>query len=335
MSRLRLPSRIRREVRQRCGFGCVICGKIGCEIHHLNGYPEAQALIGLTYDPTPADRLCLLCFECHGKHKANRLSNETVERANREPANRKAFASPPESLDYWGERVTLRFGTLSYSCGNPAWGAPPQFPLTIDGVPILGLRFSAKRIFVNALFFDEANELQLWIEDNDLVFRTDAWDVEYVGQTLTVRNGRREIAWRLRFSPPDALEIESGTFFCNGERVTITGDAIDISGQVRLSNLSIRLCNIGLAVGESGVKCAGAAILVPDERRRPFFGSRVIQSLPNIPDGGIGRLIVARRTCVSIEGPTLLSGSMMAHPTLGYFDPGWRLLSSREISLGI
>ncbi len=65
-----IPLPIQREVRQRCGFGCVICGFPLYEYDHLKGWPNVQEHI--------ASDITLLCDKHHREATSGLLPREKV-----------------------------------------------------------------------------------------------------------------------------------------------------------------------------------------------------------------------------------------------------------------
>jgi hypothetical protein len=72
-----IPEPIRRQVRQECGFGCVVCGFAIIQYHHFEP-PFEQAVI---HDP---NGIALLCGHCHDLARSC-WSKEKVARARRHP----------------------------------------------------------------------------------------------------------------------------------------------------------------------------------------------------------------------------------------------------------
>src|SRR5436190_17564410 len=79
-----IPEPIKRAVRQRCGFGCIICGSAVVQYHHFS--PEYA-------DATEhrAEGITLLCGRCHDK--VRQAGPEEIERYNAAPfCKREGFA---------------------------------------------------------------------------------------------------------------------------------------------------------------------------------------------------------------------------------------------------
>ena len=74
-----LNAGIMREVRQRCGFGCVICGRPIYEYDHILGWAKVKRHV--------ASEITLLCDNHHREKTAGFLPNERVIEADKAPFN--------------------------------------------------------------------------------------------------------------------------------------------------------------------------------------------------------------------------------------------------------
>ena len=73
-----IPEPVKREVRQRCGFGCVVCGSAIVQYHHFNPlFEEAQVHF--------ADGINLLCGKCHDKVTRGMIGDRQVREADAYP----------------------------------------------------------------------------------------------------------------------------------------------------------------------------------------------------------------------------------------------------------
>ncbi len=73
-----IPGDVRRAIRKRCGFGCVICGAALYEYHHFNpAYVDA-----VEHNP---NNIALLCGSHHDKATKGMLSDVTVREASLHP----------------------------------------------------------------------------------------------------------------------------------------------------------------------------------------------------------------------------------------------------------
>jgi hypothetical protein len=97
-----MPLPIQREVRQRCGFGCVVCGLPLYEYDHLLGWANVQRHL--------AEEITLLCDQHHREKGAGLLPNEVIIEANRRPHNLKTGVSKPYDLHYSGSECEIVMG---------------------------------------------------------------------------------------------------------------------------------------------------------------------------------------------------------------------------------
>ena len=85
-----IPSEIKREVRKRCGFGCVVCGSAIYEYEHFDPeFKDAKEHI--------ADGIALLCPTDHRRKEKKLLSREKYLEA---IANPKAFETNKAYTDW-------------------------------------------------------------------------------------------------------------------------------------------------------------------------------------------------------------------------------------------
>lgn len=186
---------VRRKIRQRCGFGCVICGLAYYDYEHFDpDFKDAKA-----HDPAG---MTLLCPRCNQRRARGTLSAATVARANSNPKCKQVgFAF--ESFDLGHEPFTVIFAgvgftkciTLVQVCGTSILSFKP--PEEAEG-PVL----------LSGIFADSTGATTLRIVDNEWFAGDESWDVEVVGAKHTIRRGPRDIALEFRVVPPHTLIVE-------------------------------------------------------------------------------------------------------------------------------
>ncbi|MBK3459245.1 HNH endonuclease [Pseudomonas haemolytica] len=198
-----VPADIRREVRRRCGFGCVICGLSYYDYEHFApDFSEARE-----HDP---EGMTLLCSQCNQKRARKRLSAETVARANENPkCKQQGFAS--ETLDFGTSPMSVWFGTMCFvEC---------DILILVSGTSVLSVRppeESGTPFLLSGQLTDCKGVVTLKIVDN-VWSATDAnWDVEVVGPKIVIRRGAGDIALQIKMSPPHELFIEKIDMYING-----------------------------------------------------------------------------------------------------------------------
>jgi hypothetical protein len=106
-----IPQPMQREVRQRCSFGCVICGHPLYEYHHIVPYSDARK--------HEEDNLTLLCDSHHREATAGFLTLEQVAAANASPYNVVHGVSAPFALHFSGTEFNVEIGSNHLSGGMP------------------------------------------------------------------------------------------------------------------------------------------------------------------------------------------------------------------------
>jgi len=240
-----IPADVKRIVRQRDGFGCVVCGKAIHDYEHFD--PEfADAT---KHDPAG---IILLCISCHGKKTRGFLSKQTIAAARQNPkCKQKGFSfeefdigtAPPEiSIGDFGatdvDTLIEIFGTKILSISTPA---EAHLPFTI-----------------NALLTDRNGNTILKIVDNEWQSSVENWDVETGGGKITIRHGPGDIVLVIRTEPPSKLIIERLDMYHRGASIKCReGQPISITmpdgGIIVGERVTVRGCEIGIKIDSQGI----------------------------------------------------------------------------------
>lgn len=148
-----IPEKIKREVRQRCGFGCVICGLPIYDYEHMKEWAKVKEHI--------AEDITLLCPEHHREKTAGRLPVEIVKEANRTPYNHQHSHSKSMQLYYKGDSCIFMIGSNNFSVESDKKSPSILIPLMVDGFPVLSFVIKDKQLLLNANVFDKKNNLIL------------------------------------------------------------------------------------------------------------------------------------------------------------------------------
>lgn len=215
-----IPLPVQREVRQRCGFGCVICGLPLYEYEHLLGWANVKRHV--------AEEITLLCDRHHREKTNGLLPLEAVLKADKAPFNLRSGESSPYDLYFSGDTCEVTMGTNSFVATNYGYGTQ-VVPLVIDGIPIVGFILGDDHLLLNVNIFDECNELALRIQNNVVTYRTSNWDVSLTGRDLIVREGKGKILLDIRFDVPNKVHIRRAMLRYSGIEVRITQDHLKIT----------------------------------------------------------------------------------------------------------
>jgi trigger factor len=232
---------IKREVRQRCAFGCVICGLPLYEYDHLVPYSEVGA--------HHAANLVLLCDKHHREKTSGLLPIQQVTAASANPANARAGQSAAYQLHYADRECEADIASNVYVWPELAEGVMTA-PLVVDDTPLVLFRMQDGHLLLTVQLFDENNEMLVQILDNELVYSVDQWDVQFEGLELTVRAAHREIFVRMKFKPPSRVEIDRGHIWRNGVEMELWPDRLVLRPGMTIStNHGVR-CPLGIAIGD-------------------------------------------------------------------------------------
>ena len=249
-----VPADVKREVRKRCGFGCVICGLGFYDYEHFDpDFADAT-------EHNPAG-MTLLCSQCNQKRARGRLSVETVAAANAKPkCLQRGFSN--ELFDFGPQPIEVGFAGVSfYDC---------RHLIVVNDRPLLSVSppsVPGEPVLLSGFFADATGKVTLRIKDNVWAATSENWDVECVGSRITVRSGPGAISLVLRMEPPIGLVVERlemrayGVYFRGDEDVL----EISMNGHDwnRWQGCSVRHCTIGIAI-ENGPRAANDTIYQPD-----------------------------------------------------------------------
>jgi trigger factor len=233
-----IPEPIKREVRQKCGFGCVICGKPIWQYDHIEEFADVQE--------HKLDNIVLLCPDHHADKTSGRLSKEVIRRFAAAPAN----VGKDETAPY---RPLMLAQSPQVEIGSNVWEwqcDPTQdgevILLMIANVRIVGLALENGFLLLNVLFKDHSGNVILEIDRGEMKVSTGVWDYRFEGRLLTINSAARHISLQMQFSergvnivrgamslPPNEVKISSSgvsvvtsgrpVFAFSGDRYTIQG----------------------------------------------------------------------------------------------------------------
>lgn len=193
-----IPDPVKREVRRKSKFGCVICraGLFDYE-HIIPEFEDAKA-----HDP---EKICCLCGSCHAKVTRGHLSKTFIQKKYEECKSADPDDLPPpfDFLDFHDGKAQLKVGGITYDPGV-------RCILEYHGLDVIRVAPGSSDVpgGINAAFLDSDGENTLLIDDNVWLGAVDAWDIEVVGPRITVRKNKGSVAIRLRLEPPGKIVIE-------------------------------------------------------------------------------------------------------------------------------
>jgi hypothetical protein len=235
-----IPLPIQREVRRRCGFGCVVCGLPLYDYDHLLGWANVHRHV--------ADEITLLCDQHHREKGTGLLPPAIVDAANRSPHNLRAGVSKPYDLHYSGNECEIVIGGNSFSTKDAGYGTK-LLPVSVDGTPLLAFVLGDGHLLLSLNVFDAYNQLVLQIKNNQLLHSSAPWDIQLAGHNLVVREAERRILVDIGFEPPSRIVINRGRFLRNVE-ILVRPDRIVIANNGEtFSGIRTRNWPAGIVIG--------------------------------------------------------------------------------------
>jgi HNH endonuclease len=235
-----IPDAIKREVRQRCGFGCIFCGLPIYEYEHVSPWSEVR-------EHRP-DNLVLLCPNHHAEFTRGQRSKSEIEGAARNPHNLATGAVHHvfhvNRLPYEVLLATNVFeGVLNV--------------LVIDNEPIIRVEKllpGSGEFGLTASIYDRDHRQVLRIFQNEWVASSSEWDIEQQGPRLTIRSEKSNILLQIRAEPPSRIAFEKGSLFYKGFEVSFAEGAVFLHGKnaVTLSNVGFSGCRTALTLRTGG-----------------------------------------------------------------------------------
>jgi len=244
-----IPLPIQREVRQRCGFGCVICGMPLYEYEHMEEWANVKRHV--------AEEITLLCDQHHREKTGGLLPKEVVRDANKNPFNLRKGVSKPYSLHFSGKTAEVEIGGNSFTCDDQGYGTA-MVPISVDGTPLIGLIMADGHLLLNLVIFDEFNTPVLHIKNNQLYYSITPWDIQLIGTKLSIREAHRKILIEIDFKPPNKVIVNRGRFLKNGVEILVRPQNILITNNSTLiSGCHAHNCYGGLIIGHHEQRLGG------------------------------------------------------------------------------
>ncbi|MFJ5180035.1 SEC-C metal-binding domain-containing protein [Pseudomonas fulva] len=211
-----IPSEVRRTVRQRDGFGCIVCGSFFYHYDHL-GIEFKDAKLH------EADNIVLLCGGCHDRKNRGALSTETIKIAAKNPrCKQKSFSWGP--LDTGLEHPIVQMGSLIASNVKSL--------IRVDGEDVFSISPPSEEgspFTINAKIYDRGGRLILRIVESEVQVLGISWDVEVVGQRVIIRSFSGIFDLILRVEPPRKIIIERMNMVYKGLAISCSeGKALSV-----------------------------------------------------------------------------------------------------------
>lgn len=228
-----IPSGIKRLVRQKCKFGCVICGSPIYDYEHLEEYSIVQE--------HSVDNIYLLCPN-HHRLKSNGAITKDFIRQKLNSLNRDS--TTPQKIFQT---------TYSLILGNniiQQFRAPSGYFFDIMGKDFFKLKVSDE-LLIDACIHDRNGNPAIRILNNEYKIYDKMWDVEWdpIGVRLIFRNNPRNIVIDIKFQPKDnSIQLLGKLYFDSFRFLDVKNEGIFYNGVMLASGNRIINAQCGVAV---------------------------------------------------------------------------------------
>jgi trigger factor len=233
-----------RKVRQRCGFGCVVCGLPLYQYDHILGWAKVRRHL--------AEEITLLCDKHHREKTVGLLPDKEVRKANSDPYNRRIGVSKPYDLHYEGKECTVKLGSNVFTAEDDGPGTQ-IVPVSVDGIPLIAVTLVGGHLLLSLRLYDEFNNIVMVVQNNELIYVPAPWDIEFVGRNLIVREASRKILIDMHFLVPNTIEIPRARLLCNGVELLVKPEYMATSNGWAMKDCKTVAtpgrCAVGLMIG--------------------------------------------------------------------------------------
>jgi len=230
--------------------------------------------------------LTLVCPKHHDEITKTLLVEAAVREANENPRNLQVGVLTRQPLYFSGESLLVDIGG-NIAMHNNFQGDSAPCILMIDDQPIIGFKKQGIELLLRIVILDDQNRPVLVIHDSELLYGVfGAWDIEWVGTTLTIREKKRHVLIRITFKPPDRIVIDKARILCNGIEILVGKDHMFLSNDCRIFN--------GNIAGNRGISYFFGHPAIHGHRDTDFVDKHAGYKIINIPRHGVDR-VAARR----------------------------------------
>ena len=197
-----IPADLKRQIRRKSFYGCVLCGNPIIEYHHIKDWCIVKE--------HTADNLVALCPTCHYRATIGELTPERVTRLKMNPYNSKLKTVSKNFFMNHHEASTIKLGSVKIKASGTI--------LRVHNDSIISLRLDDEgNTLLSLKIHDENHNLIAQVIDNEWIANiTDQiWDITFNKGVLDIRCSSHKV-WLKVITTSDTLELEGKTYFDNG-----------------------------------------------------------------------------------------------------------------------
>ena len=261
MTRPHIKSEIKRRVRQKCKFGCVICRCPIYDYEHFDEYTQVKE--------HRAENIFLICPTCHRK-KGTLYGRDLILQKIKE-INTDATKAETISIDAY-----------TFELGNNTIGVfhdGVSFGLSLPNGTHWSFSNANGRCLINSTIIDSQLGKVIEIHDNELVINTGVYDIEFSGGRLVIKKSAGDVVLNLAFKGDEnKLSVTGKLEYSANKTIIINNTGIYCEAQLLVSDCCF-----------NAPKCLGLKIIEDiNEDGAINFGSSVLFNIANVESCSFG-----------------------------------------------
>lgn len=242
MTRPKIPEKIKRAVRQRCHYGCIICGIPVFQYDHIEKYSVVKK--------HEEKNITLLCPTHHHQKTSGTLLHGVIHQYNLEPYNKKKlFTSPhgPFGIFMSTEPMSLLVGSNTYIFNFPT-NKRAFDAIKFRGQTVVGIQNEKGFILLNLVMTNKTGDVILEVVAGEAKVATDVWDYRFEGNSIKINSASDNIEFEMNLEP-NRVSICKGFFYARDRGLEILPNEIKTwPDKMRIASGTFKNCTIGLNV---------------------------------------------------------------------------------------
>jgi trigger factor len=220
-----IPSEIKRKVRQKCKFACIICRCPIYDYEHLVDYSICKE--------HTVKNIFLLCPNCHRKKTNGTISHQQILES--EELLTQFHTTKPEKI--YNKEFTLIIGNNKIKTFNG------YLFRIIENNYFLFKNVNNEKL-IDAVFYDENNNKALIIENSEYTLFTDAWDILYEGGWIILKKEDGKVYLKIKFdAQKNTIYILGKYYLSRNDYLEINKDGIFYKKKLLLNNSIVEHAN--------------------------------------------------------------------------------------------
>lgn len=212
-----IPEKIKREVRQKCKFGCIVCGLPIYDYEHILPFSEVKE--------HSADNIVLLCPNHHALKTRGRYPTAKLLELREAPHNlSKRYTNEVEIGRTRPGQFSAQIGTNTYLYETVDMGVYPL--INLEGLNYFSLTRDGEDLLVNA-FVPGVDRPRLVINNGELIVSVSNWDFQMVGPKLTLHSSEHQVDFQIVYGSDRVMVEKFRIEGLYGTSVEISSDGVE------------------------------------------------------------------------------------------------------------